>query len=73
MITWHVNLDNLKVGRHRVETHEGSIRSGKITKVNWRETVVLGKVVKTPTSIEMGDASDFIEWATIRSIEHIPA
>jgi hypothetical protein len=73
MITWHINLDGLKVGQHRVETHEGSIRVGKITRINMRETSVLGKIVRTPVSLEMGDPMDFIAWETIRTIEHVPS
>lgn len=71
-ITWNVNLEALSIGQHEVETHEGAITRGRITKVNFRETQLPGKLVKSPVSIELNnDASDFISWDLIKSIKRL--
>lgn len=71
-ITWTIDLTALLQGEHRIETHEGSVRSGKITKVNYHETQLPGKVVKIPKTIELGgDAGDYVTWETIKEIKRI--
>lgn len=68
----HPNLETLIGSKVRVETHEGAVQVGKITKINYIETNVLGEVVQSPKSIEFHhDASEFADWDRIRSITRV--
>lgn len=63
-------LENLIGAKIVIETHEGAIQVGKLTKVNYIETDLLGSVVKSPKSIELNhDASEFADWPRIKSIK----
>ena len=67
---WQIDLSDLKWGQYKVETSEGSIRHGKITKIHWREKVINGRPVTEPTLIEMNDDPvDSISWDIIIKIE----
>ncbi len=63
------NLEPLIGAKVRIETHEGAVQVGKVSKVNYFETELLGEVVRTPKSIEFhNDASEYADWDRIRSI-----
>lgn len=69
----HPNLEPLVGTKAVIETHEGAITRGKVSKINYIETELLGEVVKTPVSIEMNnDPSDLSDWDRIRSIKRMP-
>lgn len=69
-IRWDIDLKDLKLGDVIIETNTGTMRSGRITKINMVEQVIMGKKVKRPGSIEMnGEQSDFIDWGNIVRIE----
>lgn len=69
-ISWDINLEAFFTGTWIVETTEGARRTGKITKVNFKEVTIAGRVVQCPDTIEMNeDASDFIQWNLIQSIQ----
>ncbi len=73
-MTWTINLDDLSTGRHRVETNEGAVRIGKITKINWRSLQINGKTQMIPVSLEIDkDGTDFITFAVIMRIDRINA
>lgn len=68
-VTLIINLDTLAHGQHTVETLDGAVRTGKITKVNYKPITIDGKEFKLPESIELNaDASDWISWGSIKSI-----
>ena len=67
--TWDIDLDNL-VGRFvDLETTDGMLRSGKVTKFVIREIELAGETVKVPEAIELnGDPRDLIEFLRLKSV-----
>ncbi|KKN27808.1 hypothetical protein LCGC14_0860710 [marine sediment metagenome] len=67
--TWDIDLDNL-VGRFAaLETTDGMMREGKITKFVTREIELAGAAVKVPEAIELnGDPRDLIEFLRLKSV-----
>ena len=64
------NLEQLVGAKVIIETREGAIQVGKVTKINYIETQLLGEKVYTPKSIEMNhDASEFADWDRVASIK----
>jgi len=69
----HPNLQQLMGAKVVIETREGAIQVGKVSKINYIETQLLGETVQTPTSIEMNnDPSEFADWTRIASIKRHP-
>ncbi len=68
-IRWTINLEDLKLGEHVIETKEGVHRTGKITDVVFQEITIYGQQVRFPSQVIMNnDQSDFIQWELIKSI-----
>lgn len=71
-IRWIIDLSPLLSGRHTIETNTGTIRDGRITKVNMRTKLINGRTVSEPESIELNDeSSDFIPWEHVTSIKAV--
>ncbi len=73
-MTWTINFDefHLSNGKHRVETIHGAVRTGKVTKINWREIFINRKTVMIPVSLEIdNDNLDFITFDMIKRIDRV--
>lgn len=73
-IAWNINLEALQSGKVRIETKEGAVRTGKITRIETFKTELPGgRTVETPHSVIVdGDAADAIDWHIIRAITKAP-
>lgn len=71
-ILWNINLVGLRNSQVEIETLDGFIRRGKVTKINYRQFDLVGRMVSYPTTVELNDDSaDFLEWASIKSIRGV--
>lgn len=69
----HPNLEQLVGSKVVIETHEGAVQVGRVSKINYIQTELLGEVVQSPKSIEFhNDPSEFADWDRIRSIKRAP-
>ena len=69
----HPNLTPLVGTKVIIETREGAVQVGKLTKVNYIETQLNGETVHTPKTLEFnGDASEFSDWDRIATIRRAP-
>ena len=65
----HPNLEQLIGTKVRIETREGAVQVGKVSKINYIEVELLGEVVKSPQSIEFhNDPTEFSDWNRIERI-----
>lgn len=71
-ILWNINLIGLMNSFVEIETLDGFICSGKITKINYRQFDLIGRIVSTPTTVELNnDAADYVDWSSIKSIRGV--
>ena len=64
---WDVDLTNMLDQFVSLETHDGIIREGKITRVEHKEIEVNGQKMRMPGAIELNnDMGDLIDFVLIR-------
>lgn len=62
-------LERLKGRTIECVTHEGSVIFGMLTNIIYKDTHVLGEMIKTVTRLEFnGDASEFCDWDLVETL-----
>lgn len=51
-----------------IETSEGSVARGVLSRVQWRETPICGDTYKSPEALVLDDGDQPVAWAYVRSV-----